>query len=131
MTNGLLFDFQLEFTFSDNWLADLDRQIVLLLSTIEGTMPLERGLGIMQDFVDKPPAVVKSLYTAEAARKISEFIPQVRVQEVIWLPAEQGHFKPKVVITRALQSSDRPAARGQLYRQPDRGRPAPGDGGGL
>ena len=55
----------------------------------------------MQDFVDKPPAVVKSLYTAEAARKISEFIPQVRVQEVIWLPAEQGHFKPKVVITRA------------------------------
>ena len=44
MTNGLLFDFQLEFTFSDNWLADLDRQIVLLLSTIEGTMPLERGL---------------------------------------------------------------------------------------
>ena len=91
MTNGLLFDFQLEFTFSDNWLADLDRQIVLLL----------RGLGIMQDFVDKPPAVVKSLYTAEAARKISEFIPQVRVQEVIWLPAEQGHFKPKVVITRA------------------------------
>ena len=101
MTNGLLFDFQLEFTFSDNWLADLDRQIVLLLSTIEGTRPLERGLGIMQDFVDKPPAVVKSLYTAEAARKISEFIPQVRVQEVIWLPAEQGHFKPKVVITRA------------------------------
>lgn len=101
MTNGLLFDFQLEFTFSDNWLADLDRQIVLLLSTIEGTMPLERGLGIMQDFVDKPPAVVKSLYTAEAAKKISEFIPQVRVQEVIWLPAEQGHFKPKVVITRA------------------------------
>ena len=69
MTNGLLFDFQLEFTFSDNWLADLDRQITLLLSTIEGTMPLERGLGIMQDFVDKP--------------------------------AGQGHFKPKVVITRA------------------------------
>lgn len=60
MTNSLFFDFQLEFTFSDNWLADLDRQITLLLSTIEGTMPLERGLGIMQDFVDKSPGVVKA-----------------------------------------------------------------------
>ena len=49
MTNDPFFDFQLDFTFSDNWLADLDRQITLLLSTIEGTMPLERGLGIMRD----------------------------------------------------------------------------------
>ncbi len=99
--NSALFDFQLEFTFSDNWLADLDRQVSLILSTIEGTMPLERRLGVMQDFVDKPPAVVKSLYTAEATKKISEFIPWVRVREVVWLPAEQGHFRPKVVITRA------------------------------
>lgn len=99
--NRVIFDLQLEFTFSDNWLADLDRQIALLLSTTEGAMPLERGFGMTQDFVDKPPEVVKSLYTAEAAKKISEFIPWVRVQEIIWLPAEQGHFRPKVVITRA------------------------------
>lgn len=99
--NSALFDFQLEFTFSDHWLADLDRQIALLLSTPEGSMPLERGFGITQDFVDRPPEVVKSLYTAEVTKKVSEFIPQVRVQEVVWLPAGQGHFRPKVVITRA------------------------------
>lgn len=32
-----LYDFQIEYTFSDNKLADLDRSICLLLSTRAGT----------------------------------------------------------------------------------------------
>lgn len=99
--NVILFDFQLEYTFQDDKLAELDRQLALLLSTQEGTMPLDREFGIQMNFVDKPPEVVKSLYTAEVAKKVPQFIPWVRVYEVTWSHGEQGHIKPKVVITRA------------------------------
>ena len=97
----LLFDFKLENTFEDNKLAALDRQLALLLSTQAGTMPLDREFGIRMNFVDRPPEVVKSLYTAEVAKKVPQFIPWVRVYEVAWEYGEPGHIKPKVVITRA------------------------------
>ncbi len=100
-TNTLLFDFKLEYTFQDDKLADLDRQLALLLSTQAGTMPLDREFGIQMNFVDKPPEVVKSLYTAEVTKKVPQFIPWVRVYETAWEYGEQGHIKPKVVITRA------------------------------
>lgn len=100
-TNVPLLDFKLEYTFEDDKLAELDRQLALLLSTPEGTMPLDREFGIQMNFVDKPPEVVKSLYTAEVTQKIPKFIPWVRVYEVTWGYGKQGHIKPKVVITRA------------------------------
>ena len=100
-TNAPLFDFKLEYTFEDDKLAELDRQLALLLSTPEGTMPLDREFGVNMDFVDKPPEVVKSLYTAEVTQKVPRFIPWARVYEVTWEYGEQGHIKPKVVITRA------------------------------
>lgn len=104
MRNGTdtpLFDFKLEYTFEDDKLAELDRQLALLLSTPAGTMPLDREFGIQMNFVDKSPEVVKSLYMAEVTRKVPKFIPWVRVYEVTWEYGEQGHIKPKVVITRA------------------------------
>lgn len=95
------FNFMLEYTFSGNWLAALDREIKLLLSTREGTMPLDRGFGINMDFLDMPQEVAKSLYAAEVTKKIPYFIPSIRVQEVIWNGMESGKLFPRVVITRA------------------------------
>ncbi len=100
-TSPLLYDFELEYTFQDDNMEKLDRQLALLLSTPEGTMPLDREFGIKMNFVDKPPEVVKSLYTAEVTKKIPRFIPWVRVYAVNWRIGKQGHIKPKVVSTRA------------------------------
>lgn len=96
-----IFDYQLEYTFSDNWRAKLDRQLALLLSTPEGAMPLDREFGVNMDFLDMPPETAKSLYTAEITKKIHQFIPTVRVREVTWTWKNNGRFSPKVVITSA------------------------------
>lgn len=101
MNESDLFNFKLDFTFAGDWLAELDRQISLLLSTREGTMPLDRTFGINMDFLDKSPEIAKSLYTAEVTKKIAAFIPSVRIQEVTWSHGEGGQLKPKVVITNA------------------------------
>ena len=99
MNENDLFNFQLEYTFTADWLAELDRQLALLLSTREGTMPLDRAFGLNMDFVDMPPEAAKSLYTAEVTEKVSKFIPEVRVQEVTWTGGNTGKLFPKVVIT--------------------------------
>ena len=96
-----IYDFQLEYTFSGQWLEELDRQLALLLSTRAGTMPLDREFGLNMDFVDMPPEVAKSLYTAEVTEKVAKFIPTVRVQEVTWSSGGQGNLIAKVVITSA------------------------------
>lgn len=101
MTENGLFDFKLEYTFTGDWLAELDRQLALLLSTRVGTMPLDREFGLNMDFVDATPEVAKSLYTAEVTEKVAKFIPAVRVREITWDRAENGKLEPKVVITNA------------------------------
>lgn len=100
MNETVLYDFKLAYTFATDWLADLDRQLAFLLSTREGTVPLDREFGLNMDFVDKPPEVAKSLYTAEVTKKVAKYIPTVRVQEITWSAAE-GKLSPKVVITSA------------------------------
>lgn len=101
MTEKNFFDFQLEYTFADNAMARLDRQLALLLSTREGSMPLDREFGIKMEFLDRPPEVAKSLYTAEVTKKVAMFIPSVRVREVQWARGEDGKQIKKVVITNA------------------------------
>lgn len=101
MTEKNFFDFQLEYTFADNAMARLDRQLALLLSTREGSMPLDREFGIKMEFLDRPPEVAKSLYTAEVTKKVAMFIPSVRVREVQWTRGEDGKQIKKVVITNA------------------------------
>ena len=95
------YDFQLQFTFASDKLAELDRKLALLYSTREGTMPLDREFGINMDFVDMPPEVAKSLYVAEITKKTAQFIPEVRGQSVEWTHGGEGQFFPKVVITSA------------------------------
>jgi len=80
---------------------ELDRQIALLLSTREGSIPLDREFGLDLDFVDRPAAVVKSLYTAEVTKKVARFIPSVRVREVQWTGTPEGKLQPRVVVCGA------------------------------
>lgn len=95
------FDFQLQFTFAAEPLAELDRKLALLYSTRESTMPLDREFGINMDFLDMPPEVAKSLYVAEITKKTAKIIPEVRVKSVEWIHGGEGVFFPKVVITSA------------------------------
>ena len=96
-----MYDFKLEYTFSDDRLADIDRQLNLLLTTRVGTMPLDREFGLAMDYLDRPAAVAKSMYVAELVEKVPRFIPAIRVREVQWQAGADGRVLAKVVIDRA------------------------------
>ena len=88
MNENDLFNFQLEYTFTADWLAELDRQLALLLSTREGTMPLDRAFGLNMDFVDMPPEAAKSLYTAEVTGSIPVTSTIYLAQKALWKNSE-------------------------------------------
>lgn len=94
-------DFEIAYTFSSDGLAELDRQLSLLLATREGTMPLDRDFGLDMSFLDLPPETAKSLLTAEVTKKVAQYLPSCRVKEVTFEPGEAGTLKPRVVITNA------------------------------
>lgn len=99
MTKTNLYDFRLEYLFQDGGVAEIDRQLALLLSTRVGTIPLDREFGLDFSFLDMPTETAKSLYTAEVTKKVAKFIPGVRVAKIEWDAAEMGAIKPRVVIT--------------------------------
>ena len=101
MTQNDFYDFRLEHLNQDGGVAEIDRQLALLLSTRVGTIPLDREFGLDFSFLDMPTETAKSLYTAEVTKKVAKFIPSVRVSEIKWEAAEQGAIKPRVVITSA------------------------------
>jgi len=94
-------NFEIEYSDAEIAVRNLDGRISLLLSTREGTVPLDREFGLDMDFLDMPTETAKSLYTAEITRKIAQFIPEVRVGAVTWSAGEAGTIIPKVVITGA------------------------------
>lgn len=99
MMSNTQYEFHLDYTFTSDALAELDRKINLLLTTPVGTMPLDREFGTDWSFLDTPSEMAKSLFAAEVAEKIETFIPEVRVDAVEWMVGEDGTLIPKVVIT--------------------------------
>ena len=66
----------------DEPLEEVDEQVKTLLSTVAGTIPLDRGLGIDDSFIDKPTEAAQSLYVAEVVEKIPRYIPTLSVDSV-------------------------------------------------
>lgn len=82
-------------------LAEVDEQVETLLSTVAGTIPLDRSLGIDDSFIDKPTEAARSLYVAEVAEKIPQYIPTLSVDSVKFTDVTDGRVTAKVVLTDA------------------------------
>lgn len=92
-------DAMLETVGTGDALQEIDYQLTMLMDTMQGTIPLDRGLGVDMSYMDKSTPTAKTLYTAAITAAVAAFIPTVRVQEVTWTADENGNFEPKVVIT--------------------------------
>lgn len=77
----------------------IHKQVSLLQETRAGTIPLDRGLGLDLDFVDRPAAAAKTMYVVEITQKVRTYVPEAQVEAVEWQPAAPGELKPKVVFT--------------------------------
>ncbi|WP_313891115.1 hypothetical protein [Psychrobacillus sp.] len=76
------------------------RNVKVILTTLEGEVPYDRGFGISLDVLDLPLNEAQDLYTAECLTKIRKYEPDVRVEDVSFTYEEsEGKFYPKVVLS--------------------------------
>lgn len=85
---------------SDPVSADKISQLLLLMSTPEGSVPLDRSFGIDTEIVDMPNhAMAQNLIASDLADKIEKYIPGLVLKEVILTEAgANGEIKLKVVV---------------------------------
>lgn len=81
---------------------DLYKQLCNLLSTREGTIPINRDFGLNWNVLSKPIDEAESDFVVELMEKIETFIPELRASEVDFeSDAEEGKLIPVITIERS------------------------------
>lgn len=83
--------------------APLEEEIVrnarMILTTIEGTVPFDRGFGMSPALIDMPINEVQDFYIVECTTKLRVFEPRATVQNVSFTQDDKGMFCPRVVLS--------------------------------
>lgn len=74
------------------------RNVKVIITTFEGTVPYDRGFGISPDVLDLPVIEAQSFYTIECITKIRKYEPRALVETIDFTTDLEGTLYPKVVI---------------------------------
>lgn len=58
------------------------QNVAVIISTPKFSVPLDRGLGLAQRFLDKPPAAAQSILISEVLEAIEAYEPRVQIENV-------------------------------------------------
>lgn len=79
--------------------AEIVQNVKIILSTIKGSVPLDRDFGVDAEFLDKPMPVAMGLLTADIATQVEKYEPRVKVTKVEFIESTMdGKLVPKVSI---------------------------------
>lgn len=89
----------LKFNYSSPEIENIRRNLAMLYSTKEGSVPLDRDFGLNCDFVSKPLPVAKSEFEFEVIRKTEIYEPEVQVEKVEYIYDEvNGMMQPVIYL---------------------------------
>ena len=88
--------------FPQTTVEEILQNVMVLLTTVVGSVPLDRELGINATFIDDPLPQGMMQASIFALETIQEYEPRVEVQEVDFVPypsaAQDGKLYPRVVV---------------------------------
>lgn len=74
--------------------------IQIVLNTPSGSLPLNRDFGIDMTYQHLPANAAKSVYAEAAAEAIERFVPNIRVNQIIFAEGDDsGELKPTIEVT--------------------------------
>lgn len=84
----------------ENTTEEVLQNVAMILATPKFTVPLDRGFGLSQHFVDKPLPVAKTVLIGEIMEGIAKFEPRAEVEAVTFQINEQipGKLIPTVEV---------------------------------
>ena len=83
-------------------LEEILQNIRVIVSTMKGSVPLDRAFGINPDVVDMPILQAKARVTEEIIRAIRTYEPRARINKVGFAGNPDGRLIPKVNVTILL-----------------------------
>ncbi len=82
----------------ENEAEDIRRCLTTLYLIREGEQPLDRKLGLSQEFLDKSEPVARNLLALEIIEKTKRYEPRVVVEKVEYKTAEEGTMIPVIYL---------------------------------
>jgi len=78
---------------------EIIQNVAIILSTVKGSVPLDRDFGIDNDFVDRPLPVTQAMMVGKIAAEVEKQEPRVKVTRVTFVEnpgTADGVMVPKV-----------------------------------
>lgn len=70
--------------FPENVLIEIIQNVKTILTTLQGTVPLDRDFGIDGTLIDKPLTVAKPLIVKDIKEKIEQYEPRAKFVSISW-----------------------------------------------
>lgn len=78
------------------------QNIAMIISTPQFTVPLDRGFGLPQRFIDKPYPVAQAILVSEVLDAIEQYEPRAEVENISFTQSEEeaqaGKLIPRVEV---------------------------------
>lgn len=80
--------------------GDIRRCLTVLYSIREGEQPLDRDLGLSQEFLDQPENIARNILALEIIEKTKRYEKRVSVEKVEYQPGDEGKTIPVIYLKR-------------------------------
>ena len=85
----------------ENEFEEIMQNVKTILSTVKGTVPLDREFGIDKKILDLPIGIAQAAITAAVVVAVNKFEPRVKVRRVFYSGSNsmEGKLTPSVEVT--------------------------------
>lgn len=73
------------------------QNVSMIISTPQFTVPLDRGFGLPQRFIDKPLPVAQTILVSEVLDAIEKYEPRAEVENITFVQNEEGAQAGKLI----------------------------------
>lgn len=78
-------------------LAEIIQNVKTIVSTVRGTVPLDREFGVDGEYIDRPQPVIEALFMADVVAAVNKYEPRVTVSQVFIKKDIPGAMDGKLV----------------------------------
>ena len=83
----------------DTELAEILQNVQTIISTMKGTIPLDREFGIDSRVIDLPMHVAQAKLLNEIFQAIKHYEPRVTIEDISFTATLEGRLVPKVKVS--------------------------------
>lgn len=82
----------------DTEIKEILQNVKTILTTIKGSVPLDRDFGIDGSYVDKPMPVARARLSSEIMKAVQKYEPRVTITSISFSGNQDGILVPKVEV---------------------------------